>query len=121
MERGENVNRQLVYQSEENPYPLHPPNINTQIDEGFATLRTLVNQLRGTREPIRESLATSLDVIVRSIPSSQGKLTSISEYRERMFEYYNTGLDRNQVIDLGIYKKQLMSIFIDPRSRKNHL
>jgi hypothetical protein len=70
------------------------------------------------REPSRESLATSLDVIVRSIASSQGKLTSISEYRERMFEYYNTGLDRKQVGDLGISKQQLMSIFIDPRSQQ---
>jgi hypothetical protein len=118
MEPRDNVNRQPIDQGEENPNPPQPPNINTQIDEGLDTLRTLVNQLRGMREPSRESLATSLDVIVRSIASAQGKLTSISEYRERMFEYYNTGLDRNQVRDLGISKQQLMSIFIDPRSQQ---
>jgi hypothetical protein len=53
---------------------------------------------------------------VRSIASYQGKLTSICEYREIMFEYYNTRLDRNQVGDLGISKQQLMSIFNDPQS-----
>jgi hypothetical protein len=79
-----NVNHQPVDQGEENPNPPQPPNINTQIDEGLATLRTIVNQLRGMREPSRESLATSLNVIVRSIASSQGKLTSISEYRENV-------------------------------------
>jgi hypothetical protein len=35
-------------QGEENPNPPQPPNINIQIDEGLATLRSLVNDLRGT-------------------------------------------------------------------------
>jgi hypothetical protein len=116
MEPRDNENHPQANQGEENPNPPQPPNINIQIDEGLATLRSLVNDLRGTREPSRESLATSLDVIVRSIASAQGKLTSISEYRARMFEFYRTGLDRNQVRDLGISKQDLMSLFIDPRS-----
>jgi hypothetical protein len=64
MELEDNVNCQPTDQGEENPNPPQPPNINTQIDEGLDTLRTLVNQLRGTREKIRESLATLLDVIL---------------------------------------------------------
>jgi hypothetical protein len=79
MELEYNVNHQRTDQDEENPNPPRPPNINTQIDEGLATLRTLVNKLRGTRQTIRESLATSLDVIVRYIASAQGKLNSISK------------------------------------------
>jgi hypothetical protein len=79
-------------------------------------LRSIVHDLRGTREPSQLSLATSLDAIVSSIASSQGKLTSISEYRARMFDYYRTGLDKNQVRDLNITKQDLMSLFIDPRS-----
>jgi hypothetical protein len=96
-------------------------NINTQINEGLATLRILVNELRGTREPSGESLATSLDVIVRSIAIAQGKLTSISEYRAIMFNFYNIRLDINQVRDFGISKQSLMSLFIDLRMDKNHL
>jgi hypothetical protein len=84
-------------------------------------LRTLLNELRGTLEPSRELLATSLDVIVRSIASSQGKLNSISGYRARMFEFYKTELDRNQVRDLGISKQSLMSLSIDPRTRQQTL
>jgi hypothetical protein len=104
MEPRDNINRQPIDQGEENPNPTQPPNINTQIDEGLDTIRTRVNKLRGKREPRRESLATSLDIILRSIVSAQGKLTSISEYSERKFEYYNTGLDRKKVGDLGISK-----------------
>jgi hypothetical protein len=105
MEPKENVNRQVVDQGEENPNPLQP-NINTQIDEGLATLIENVSKLRGTRDASRDSLATSLDVIVRSIASAQGELNSIYEYMARVFESYKTGLDRNQVTDLGILKKQ---------------
>jgi hypothetical protein len=78
------------------------------------TLRTLVNKLRGMREPSRDSLATYVDVIVRSIASAQGKLTSIFEYRARMFEYYKIVLGRKKVGDFGILKQQPMSTFIDP-------
>jgi hypothetical protein len=111
MEPVDNVNHPQEYQGEENPKPAQPPNINTLIDEGLALLRKLVNKLRGTREPSKESLDTSLDVIVSSIVSAQGKLTFISKYRDIMFEFYNTRLDRNQVRDLGILKQSLMSIY----------
>jgi hypothetical protein len=116
MEPGDNVNRSEENQGEKNPNPPQPPNVNSQIDEGLVILRTLEEQLRDTREPSRVSLATSLDIIVKSIASSQGKLTSISDYRERMYEYYSTGLDRNQVKDLGISKQQILTIFRDPRN-----
>jgi hypothetical protein len=33
-----------------------------------------------------------------------------------MFEYYRTGLDRNQIRDLGITKQDMMSLLIDPRT-----
>ena len=33
-----------------------------------------------------------------------------------MYEYYSTGLDRNQFKDLGISKQQILSIFRDPRN-----
>jgi hypothetical protein len=116
MEPKDNENCTQADQGPENPNPPQPPNINKQIDEGLATLRSLVHELRGTREPSRLSLATSLDAIVSSIASSQGKLTTISKYKSRMFEFYRTRLDRNQVRDLGISKQELMSLFIDPRS-----
>jgi hypothetical protein len=38
-----------------------------------------------------------------------------------MFEFYRNGLDINQVIDLGISKQELMSLFIDPLTRKQPL
>jgi hypothetical protein len=79
MEPGDNVNRPPVDQGEKNPNPTQPPNLNNKIDEELNTLRTLVEPLRGTREPSRVSLANSLDVIVRSIASAQGELTYISE------------------------------------------
>jgi hypothetical protein len=60
MEARDNINRQPIDQGEENPNPTQPPNINTQIDEGLVTLRTLVNKLRGMREPSKGSLPTSL-------------------------------------------------------------
>jgi hypothetical protein len=60
-------------------------------------LRTLEEQLRDIREPSTFSLATSSEIIVNFIASIEGKLTSIYDYRERMYEYYNTSLDRNQV------------------------
>jgi hypothetical protein len=105
MELEDNASHQQTNQGKENPNPPQPPDLNTQINEGLDTLITLINQLRGTREPRIESLETSLDIIVRFIASAQGKLTSISKCREKMFEYYNTGLDRKQVGDLGISKK----------------
>jgi hypothetical protein len=116
MEPSDNVNHAPTNQGEKNPNLPQPPNLNTKIDEGLDTLKELVDQLRGTREPSIVFLATSLNVIVRSITSAQGEFTSISKYRERMFEYYNTELDRNQVRDLNISKQQLLSIFRDPQN-----
>jgi hypothetical protein len=78
MKLEDNINHQPTNQGEEHPNPPQPPNINTQIDEGLDSLRILVNEFKGTREPNKESLETSLDVIVRSIASAQGKLNSIS-------------------------------------------
>jgi len=66
MEPRDNVNR-----SEENrekkSNPPQPSNVNTQIDQKLVILRTLKEKLRDTRDPNRVSLATSLDVIVKSI------------------------------------------------------
>ena len=72
---------------DQDPNPPQPPNVNTQIDEGLVILRTLEEQLRDTRETNKVSLDTSLDIIVKSIASSQCKFTSISDYRARMCEY----------------------------------
>jgi hypothetical protein len=108
----------LYFNEDQNLNPPQPPNVNTQIEEGLAILRILEEQLRDTREPSIVSLATSLDIIVNSIASDQGKLTSISYYRARIYEYYNTGLDINQVKMLGISKPQILSIFRDPRTRQ---
>jgi hypothetical protein len=88
--------------------PTQPPNVNSEIDEGLVILRILEEQLWDTMEPSRVSLATSLDIIVMSIVSAQGKLTSIFYYRARMYEYYRTYLDINQVRDLGISKQQIL-------------
>lgn len=118
MKPEDNVNHQPTDQGEENPNPPQPPNLNTQTNDGLDTLRKLVNQLRNMREPSRESLSISLDVIARSITSAQGKLTSIFEYREIMFEYYNAGFDGKKVGYLGISKQEIMSIFINPRSQQ---
>jgi len=80
------------YQGPENSNPPQPPNINKHIDEGLATLMSLLHELRCTREPSKLSLATSLDAIISSIANSQGKLTIIYEYRFRMLESF-TGLE----------------------------
>jgi hypothetical protein len=73
MDPRDNVNHPQVDEGKENSNPPQPLNINTQIDEGLAMLIKLVNELGGTRKPSRESLATSLDVIVRSITSFRVK------------------------------------------------
>jgi hypothetical protein len=49
MEPRDNVNRPQADHGEENPNPPQPPNLDTQIDEGLATLRTHLNELRGMR------------------------------------------------------------------------
>jgi hypothetical protein len=116
MELGDNVNCPPADKGEQNPNSPQPPNLNTKIDEGLDTLRTFVDQLRGTREPRKVSLDTSLGVIVRSITSAQGEMASISKYRERIFEYFSIGLDRNQLRDLGISKQELLFIFRDPQN-----
>jgi len=102
MESRDNENCTQAYQRVEISNALHTPNVKKQIDEGLAKLRFVFHELRGTRERSRLSLTTSLDTIVSSIASAQGKLTIISEYMSRMFKFYGTGLDRNQVRDLGI-------------------
>jgi hypothetical protein len=116
MEPQDNVNHSKQSHYNQNPNPPQPPNVNTQIDEGLVILRTLEEQLRDNREPSKFSVTTSLDIIVKSIASSQWKLTSIADYRERMYEYYNTGLDINQVKELGISKQQILSIYRDLRN-----
>jgi hypothetical protein len=116
MEPRYNVNHSKENQEDQNPNLPQPPNVNTQIDEGLVILRTLDEQLRDTSEPSKISLATSLDIIVKSIASAQGKLTSISDNRAIMYEYYSNGLDKNQVKELGISKQQILSIFRDPRN-----
>jgi hypothetical protein len=59
-----------------------------------------------------------LDIIFQSLASAQGKLTSIYDYRERMYEHYSTGLDRNQIKELGISKQQILYICRDPINEK---
>jgi len=51
MEPRDNENCTQTHQDVENPNPSQLPSINTQIDEGLATLRSLVHELRGTKEP----------------------------------------------------------------------
>jgi hypothetical protein len=87
MEPRDNENCSEENQEDQNPSPPQPPNVNTQIDEGLVILRTPEEQLRDTREPRKVSLATYLNIIVKSIAGAQWKLTSISDYRERMYEY----------------------------------
>jgi hypothetical protein len=41
MEPRDNVNHSEENQEDKNPNPPQPPNVNTQIDEGLAILRTL--------------------------------------------------------------------------------
>jgi hypothetical protein len=98
MKPRDNENYTQAHQGEENPNPPQPPNINTEIDEGLATLRSLVHELRGTKEPNRFSLATLLDAIVSSITSSERKLTTIYEYMDRMFVgHYNCLINFKQL------------------------
>ena len=117
IEPQENLNPSQENQEDKNPNPPQPPpNVNNEIDDGLVILRNLEEQLRETREPDRLSLATSLDIISQSIASAQGKLTYISDYREGMYGYYNTGLDKSQIKELGISKQQILSTFRDPRN-----
>ena len=87
MEPQDNLNLSQENQEDQNPNPPPPPhNVNNEIDEGLVILRNLEEQLRETTKPSRVSLATSFGIIVQSIASAQGKLTSISDYRARMYE-----------------------------------
>jgi hypothetical protein len=70
MELGCNQKPIQQHTGTENPNPLEPPNINIEIDEGLTYLRSIVCDLRGTREPSRLSLVTSVDAIVLSITIS---------------------------------------------------
>ena len=117
MEPQDNLNPSQKNQEHQNPNSPPPPhNVNNEIDEGLVILRNLEEQLKETREPSIVSLATSFETIVHSIASDQGKLTSISDYRKQMYEYYRIGLDRNQVKELGISKQQILFTFRDPRN-----
>jgi len=51
MELGCNQKPIQQHTGTENPNPLEPPNINIEIDEGLTYLRSIVCDLRGTREP----------------------------------------------------------------------
>jgi hypothetical protein len=111
----ENPNPSSPHEDRPNPN-LDRENIKFQIDARLRSLRTLIQYLRNTRVPSRISLATSLDTIVTSIANSQGQLSHISYYRARMFDYYRTSLDRNQVRDLKISKQDFMTLLIVPRT-----
>jgi hypothetical protein len=76
MERGQNQNPTKPQEGTQNPNP-QLTNVNIKIDEGLMSLRSIVQELRSTRELSQFSMVTLLDVIVSSITSSQGKLTSI--------------------------------------------
>ena len=72
MEPRDNENRVQENQLKENHIPLEPQNINIEIDEGLDTLRSLVNDLRGTIEPFQESLG--LGHCCRKITLQTGRL-----------------------------------------------
>jgi hypothetical protein len=82
MEPKDNLNHSQENQEDQNPNPPPPHNVNTGIDEGLVILQTLEENLRETRQPSIVSLATYLDIIVQTIESFQGKLTSIYDYKE---------------------------------------
>ena len=54
MEPKDNGKLPQENRGEENHNPPLPPNINIDTDEGLANLRSLVNDLRGTRETSQE-------------------------------------------------------------------
>jgi hypothetical protein len=66
MDPGENPNQKSPHEDTPNPNP-QLENINIEIDVGLKSLITLIEDLQNTREPLRLSLATSLDTIVSSI------------------------------------------------------
>ena len=107
MEARENKNLTQPKKGTPNPNA-RPTNINMKIDEGLICIRSIFKDLQSTREPTRLSLATSLYTIVFFIASAKGKLTNISYHRDRMFEHYNTSIDKNKVRPLNITKKELM-------------
>ena len=65
-----------------------------EINQGLQSLKDLSRQLRGTREPACLSLASSLDTMIMSIKETQSHLTSITDYRSGMREFYSTGLSK---------------------------
>jgi hypothetical protein len=70
MEPRENPNPTSPHEDTPNPNP-ELTNINIEIDVGLRSLRTLIQDLRNTREPSWLSLATSLDTIVTSIANAK--------------------------------------------------
>jgi hypothetical protein len=91
MEPQENLNPSQENQEDQNSNPPLPPhNVNNEIDERL--------------------------VILINLEERKEKLTSISYYKEIMYEYYSTGLDKNQIKEMNISKQQILSIFRDPRN-----
>ena len=68
---------------------------SNEINEGLQSLKDLSRQLRGTREPARLSLVSSLDTMIMSIEERQSQLTGITDYRTRMREFYSTDLSKD--------------------------
>jgi hypothetical protein len=78
MKAHEKLNPAQENQEYQNPNPPPPPqNEKNEINEGLVIFRNLEEQLRETREPSRVSLATSLDIIMHSIASSQGTFLKV--------------------------------------------
>ena len=69
-----------------------------EINEGLKSLKDLSRQIRVTREPACLSLASSLDTMITSIQEMQSQLTSITNYRTRMRDFYMLG-PRTQVLE----------------------
>jgi hypothetical protein len=72
MDLGENSNPTSPHEDTPNPNP-KPTNISIEIDVGLRSLRSIIQDLRNTRDPSQLSLATSLDIIVSSIANSNNQ------------------------------------------------
>ena len=65
-------------------------------------------------------LTTSLDNIIDSFHHTHSQLIDMTEYRDRMREFYSTGPGKDKIKYLNITKVNIYSMFIDPKTRANH-
>ena len=92
--------------NEENP-ELNEENPEYELHGDLNQLRILSDELKNTKKPSRVSLTTRIQNIIESINISHSEITNLSQYRDRIREYYAIGISKEDIKNLNITKAQL--------------